>query len=72
MTARISFVFLMLAGTVAAHPGHIIEAAGHDHWVAGVAIAIALGLGLRDVLKGKRKETESDDEIENEEELQEA
>lgn len=44
------------AGPVAAHPGHLIEAAGHDHWLAGVAIGTAIAIGLWQGLKGKSGE----------------
>jgi len=51
-----------------AHPGHLIETAGHDHWLAGVAIGAAIAAGIWGALKGKPKE-ETEDETE---ELQEA
>ena len=47
-----------------AHPGHLTDLAGHDHWVAGAAIGIAVGLGLWQAAKGRRgkPETEQDPE----------
>ncbi len=63
---------LLLASTAlsatpaAAHIGHIGEAAGHDHWIAGIAIGVAVGVGLWGALKGKK-----DPEAEPEEELEE-
>lgn len=44
------------AGPALAHPGHLIELAGHDHWLAGVAIGAAIAIGLVQGLKGKSKE----------------
>lgn len=73
MFARIFFMFALLAGPAAAHPGHLADVAGHDHWVAGAAIAIALGLGIREIIKGKKSKDDSEDiDDETEEELQEA
>ena len=62
---RIALIFLLLsAGSAAqAHPGHIADLAGHDHWVAGAAIGIAILTGLLGALKGQKK---SDDAPESE------
>jgi len=47
---------LTLSATQAmAHPGHLGELAGHDHWVAGIAIGAAVGIGLWGALKERRK-----------------
>jgi len=47
---------LALSATQAmAHPGHLGELAGHDHWVAGIAIGAAVGIGLWGALKERRK-----------------
>ncbi len=48
-------------GAALAHAGHLTDAAGHDHWVAGAAIGLAIALGLWGALKGGR-----DDESEPE------
>jgi hypothetical protein len=46
--------FAMLGTSAAqAHPGHLTDLAGHDHWVAGAAIGLAIALGLYGALKGK-------------------
>lgn len=59
-------VLLICAGSTAlAHPGHWADAAGHDHWVAGVAIGLAGLAALWGALKGK-KEKEAADEAEEE------
>lgn len=56
--------FLIAGGTAAqAHPGHLADLAGHDHWVAGAAIGIAILTGIYGALKGKSDtaEAEADD-----------
>lgn len=57
----ISTVCMVLAATSAqAHPGHLADVAGHDHWVAGAAVGIAILIGLWGALKGgKDKDTEA-------------
>ena len=55
---------ILVAAPVAAHPGHIIEAAGHDHWLAGVAIGTAIAIGLWQGLKGKSGEEGATEESE--------
>lgn len=50
---------VMGPGVALAHPGHLSDVAGHDHWVAGAAIGTAVVLGLWAGLrarKGKRAE----------------
>ncbi len=71
---RITLFLSLFSAPAFAHTGHLIDAAGHDHWVAGAAIAIALGLGIREVIKGPRKSDDEDSEIDDAdgEELQEA
>lgn len=49
-------VAILAATPAAAHPGHIADALGHDHWVAGAAVGIAILLGLWGALKGGRDE----------------
>lgn len=48
-----------LPGMAVAHPGHLTDLAGHDHWVAGAAIGIAIVLGAWAALKGQGKESSS-------------
>ncbi|KKL97090.1 hypothetical protein LCGC14_1837940 [marine sediment metagenome] len=45
-----------------AHSGHLTDLGGHDHWVAGAAIAIAGGISLWSYLKGKRQREEAEGE----------
>ena len=56
----------LFATPALAHIGHIGEAAGHGHWIAGIAIGVAVGVGLWGALKGKK-----DPEAEPEEALEE-
>ena len=47
-----------------AHVGHLSGLAGHDHWIAGIAIGAAAGAALWGALKGK---TDPEGEPEEEE-----
>ena len=59
-------LLLLVVGTGAqAHPGHIADLAGHDHWVAGAAIGLAILTGIYGALKGK-KDSDAEPEIEEE------
>ncbi|MCB5200159.1 hypothetical protein SAMN05428995_101855 [Loktanella sp. DSM 29012] len=52
---RLLTVTLILTGTTAAaHPGHIVDAAGHNHWVAGIALGAAGLAALLGALKGRK------------------
>lgn len=53
MRIALTATLLLSAGAAAADPGHIAAVAGHDHWLAGVAIGIAVVLGLRGAIWGK-------------------
>lgn len=56
-----------------AHAGHLIEAAGHDHLLAGAAIGIAIAIGVAGALKGAAKrEDEAEDTNASDAELSEA
>ena len=62
-------LLLVFAGSTAlAHPGHLADAAGHDHWVAGIAIGLAGLAAIWGALKGKK---EKDADVEPAEELEE-
>lgn len=68
MRSALIFVLCIFGSQAAAHPGHLGELAGHDHWVAGAAIGLAILLGLREALKGRKdKSEEVEDEAEGEE-----
>ena len=66
MRTLLTLTFGLMATSATAHPGHLIELAGHDHWAAGVAIGLAGLAGLWGVIKGGKKEEASDDEPEAE------
>ncbi|WP_339694935.1 DUF6732 family protein [Celeribacter baekdonensis] len=66
MTLTLTF----FAAPALAHPGHIAEAAGHNHWLAGVLIGGAIATAILGALKGKKQEpeaTETDHEAEPQE-----
>jgi hypothetical protein len=63
----LTVLFILTAGSAAAHPGHLIELAGHDHWVGGAAIGIAILAGLWGAVKGGKDEEEVDEEAMEEE-----
>ncbi|MBV0910772.1 hypothetical protein KTJ87_00130 [Rhodobacteraceae bacterium ASV31] len=44
MLATTATILAPVAAT--AHPGHLVEAAGHNHWLAGAAIAAAAAIAL--------------------------
>ena len=65
----LAFVTALFASPAAAHVGHLGGAAGHDHWIAGIAIGIAAGITLWGLAKGRKpdpEEAEEDDESEEE------
>lgn len=69
MRTLLTLTFVMLATSATAHPGHLIELAGHDHWAAGIAIGLAGLAGLWGAIKGGKEEaSDEDSEAEMEEE----
>jgi hypothetical protein len=52
LTPTLSLLLSCAAATAHAHPGHLAAAAGHDHWVAGAAIAVAVTLAIWSALRG--------------------
>ena len=59
MKILMTLVFAGLAGPVFAHPGHIIDLAGHNHWLAAAAIAAAAAAALWQA-KNRGEEAEDD------------
>ncbi len=53
-------VALTTAGAAQAHPGHLVDAAGHNHWVAGAAIGAAIAAGVWGMLKGRGKKSDTE------------
>ena len=65
-------LFVLFASPAAAHVGHLGGAAGHDHWIAGIAIGAAAGLAIWGALKGRKDATpEEEPELTEEETGQE-
>ncbi|MDQ7069566.1 MAG: hypothetical protein Q9M48_02265 [Rhodobacterales bacterium] len=56
---------ILAAAPVAAHPTHLIEVAGHNHWLAGIAIGTAIAVGLWQGRKGKSGEEGAAEEAED-------
>ena len=57
---RLTVPALFVAGPALAHPGHLADAAGHDHWIALGALGVAIGLAVWAGLRGsKGKDTEA-------------
>lgn len=66
MRFALTCLLTLVAQSAAAHPGHLVEAAGHNHWVAGAAIGIAIAVGIWGALKGDKEEPEEEPELEEE------
>ena len=65
MRLTLTLFLITAADMAAAHPGHLADLAGHDHWVAGAAIGAAVLAGLWGALRPK-KEKEPEPELEEE------
>lgn len=66
MRFALTCLLTLVAQSAAAHPGHLVEAAGHNHWVAGAAIGIAIAVGIWGALKGDKEADEETEELEEE------
>ena len=62
MTRLIATLLVVWGSAAQAHPGHIADLAGHDHWVAGAAIGIAILVGIYGALTGKAESADETDE----------
>lgn len=71
MFRALTLTLMFFAAPALAHPGHIAEAAGHNHWLAGVLIGGAIATAIWGAIKGKKQEPEAADP-EHEAEPQEA
>ncbi|WP_425053224.1 DUF6732 family protein [Psychromarinibacter sp. S121] len=50
----------LLPGAALAHPGHLAEAAGHNHWIGLAALGAAVAVAGWAILKGRKdKEAET-------------
>jgi EamA domain-containing membrane protein RarD len=72
MKSLIAIVAVLTAAPALAHTGHVVEAAGHNHWIAVAAAGLAAAVALWAVAKGRRKDEVEAEEAEAEEEAQEA
>ena len=82
MRITIPLTLCLLGSAAQAHPGHLIEAAGHDHWLGAAAIGAAIAIGLWNAAKGRKDQAKTEgeyddgadatDEAETDAELQEA
>ena len=61
----LAMVFIALPAQ--AHVGHLGEAAGHDHWIAGIAIGVAIGVSIWGLAKGRKADPEEAEEVDPEE-----
>lgn len=66
MRAILSLTLILAGSAAAAHPGHWADVAGHDHWVAGAAIGLAGLAAIWGALKGKKKDDEPEQDVEEE------
>lgn len=61
MKALLTFGFAALAAPAAAHPGHLVDLAGHNHWLAAAAIAAAAAAALWQATQGKASDDEAEE-----------
>ena len=45
----------LAASPAGAHPGHLVEVAGHNHWLAGAALGAAAVIGAWAAIRGLRR-----------------
>lgn len=65
-------VVALMPTTALAHAGHLADAAGHDHWVAGAALAAAAAIVVWGALKGKTADKAEADDVADDAEPKEA
>ncbi|WP_037293133.1 DUF6732 family protein [Roseobacter sp. CCS2] len=69
MRELLTVLLICTGSSVMAHPGHLADVAGHDHWAAGIAIGLAGLAAIWGAMKGKKeREAEANSEEELEEE----
>lgn len=68
MRGLLTLIFVFTGSAASAHPGHWGDLAGHDHWVAGVAIGLAGLAAIWGALKGKKADEEQAEDVEEMEE----
>ncbi len=62
MQTLMTLFFAGLAGPALAHPSHIIDLAGHNHWLAAAAIAAAAATTLWQAKKRGEDQAEAEEE----------
>ena len=67
----ITFTLLFSAAPASAHVGHVGPLAGHDHWVAGVALGAALAVSIWGTLKGKKNVQEAEADTDTQDDAEE-
>ena len=60
MRYSLTLILGLCASSAQAHPGHLADVAGHDHWVAGAAIGLAILTGIYGALKGRKDTTDAE------------
>ncbi|WP_099826668.1 DUF6732 family protein [Oceaniglobus indicus] len=54
LNALATFCIVAMPGRAMAHPGHLADAAGHDHWIAAAALGLAILLGVGALVRDRR------------------
>lgn len=69
---RLALTLIALPGAALAHPGHVTEVAGHNHWLGAAALGLAIAVAVWAALKSRKKDEEpeiaAEDEADTEEE----
>lgn len=60
MRYSLSVILVVFASAAQAHPGHLADVAGHDHWVAGAAIGLAILTSIYGALKGRKEKADAE------------
>ncbi|MEL7179069.1 MAG: DUF6732 family protein [Pseudomonadota bacterium] len=69
MRGLLTVLLITVGSSAMAHPGHLADVAGHDHWAAGIAIGLAGLAAIWGALKGKKAEeadAKAEEELEEE------
>ncbi len=59
-TAAIAALAALAPLPAAAHPGHLAEAAGHNHWLGAAALGAALAIAAWQLIRGVKAKAEED------------
>jgi|GEM_PF-3202998 hypothetical protein len=72
MTRSLALIFTLFAAPALAHPGHIGEMAGHNHWLAGAASGAAVAIAIWGAIMGRKEDETGQVEAAVEAQLQKA